>query len=340
MSSEQPIILYHYPFSPYAKRIVWYLELRGIPYTQCMQPPIMPRPDIAKLGIKYRRIPIMSIGRDVYLDTRLILQKLESYPTSAPRLGAAESTEQRAIERLLEVFSVDGGVFAWAAALLPRELPIFKDPNFLKDRSDFMNGQNVLGPKSPTAKAEALNDMRGAFELLETTLLADGRDWVLKTEKPSLADIEAVWPLHWLSGLPGALPSDQISKTQFPKVFAWIERFDKTVTAAKQKLGKVPSVSGEDAARTIVQSPYFEGAAKEVDSELIVRSLDLKKGDNVVVFPLDSGSTHKDSGVLSSLSSKEVVFETKAEVAGSQVIRVHAPRHGFRIVREDQSSHL
>ncbi|KAL1875374.1 hypothetical protein Daus18300_003113 [Diaporthe australafricana] len=301
----------------------------------------MPRPDVAKLGVKYRRIPIMSIGRDVYLDTRLILQKLESYPASAPRLGAAEKTEQRATERLLEVFNVDGGVFAWAAALLPRELPIFKDPNFLKDRADFMNGQGTIGAKSPTVRVEALNDIRNVFELLETTLLADGRNWVLKTEGPSLADIEAVWPLHWLSGLPGALPSDQISKTQFPNVFAWIERFEKTVTAAKQKLGKVPSVSGEDAARTIAQSSYFEGAAKEVEErEPLVKALGLKKGDNIVVFPLDSGSSHKDSGVLSSLNSKEVVFETKVETEGSPIVRVHAPRHGFRVDRKDQASHL
>lgn len=305
-----------------------------------MQPPIMPRPDVSKLGIKYRRIPLMSIGRDVYLDTRLILQKLESFPTSAPRLGA-ENTEQRAIERLLEVFNVDGGVFAWAATLLPRQLPIFKDPNFLKDRADFMNGRSMVGQKSPTANPEALNDIRNVFEFLETTLLADGRDWVLKTKGPSLADIEAVWPLHWLSGLPGALPSDQISKTQFPKVFAWIERFDKTVNTAKQRLGKVSTVSGEDAARTIVQSSYFESAVKEVEqSQPLVKALGLKRGDNVVVFPLDSGSSHKDSGVLSGLDDKEIIFETKTDLEGSPGIRVHAPRHGFRIVGEDQVSHL
>jgi hypothetical protein len=301
----------------------------------------MPRPDVSKLGIKYRRIPLMSIGRDVYLDTRLILQKLESYPASAPRLGAAENTDQRAIERLLEVLSVDGGVFAWAGSLLPRELPIMKDPNFLKDRADFMNGKAMLGQKSPVARPEALNGIRNVFELLETTLLADGRDWVLKTEGPSLADIEAVWPLHWLNGLPGALPPDQISKTQFPKVFAWIERFDKTVNAAKQKLGKVPTVSGEEAAQTIVSSSYFEGSATEVvQSEPLVKALGVKRGDNVVVFPLDTGSSHKDSGVLLKLDGKEVVFETKTDLQGSPVIRVHAPRHGFRIVRDDQVSHL
>jgi hypothetical protein len=34
--TELPIILYHYPFSPYARRIVWYLRLRGISYIECV----------------------------------------------------------------------------------------------------------------------------------------------------------------------------------------------------------------------------------------------------------------------------------------------------------------
>ncbi len=33
---DVPIVLYHYTFSPYARRIVWYLTLRGIPYSQCV----------------------------------------------------------------------------------------------------------------------------------------------------------------------------------------------------------------------------------------------------------------------------------------------------------------
>lgn len=33
---DKKIVLYHYSASPYAKRIVWYLALRGIPYVQCV----------------------------------------------------------------------------------------------------------------------------------------------------------------------------------------------------------------------------------------------------------------------------------------------------------------
>ena len=73
----------------------------------------MPRPDLARLGIAYRRIPVLAIGRDVYLDSRLILQKLEGlYPPSEahPSL-AARTGEHVAIERLFSRVSTDGGLF-------------------------------------------------------------------------------------------------------------------------------------------------------------------------------------------------------------------------------------
>jgi len=30
------IVLYHYNFSPFARRVIWYLALRGIDYAQCV----------------------------------------------------------------------------------------------------------------------------------------------------------------------------------------------------------------------------------------------------------------------------------------------------------------
>lgn len=45
---------------------------------------------------------------------------------------------------------------------------------------------------SEKTRPEALVEIRSSFELLETTLLADGREWILKTEGPSLADIEGM----------------------------------------------------------------------------------------------------------------------------------------------------
>ena len=90
----------------------------------------MPRPDLAELGIAYRRIPVLTIGRDVYLDTRLILRKLEEkFPDG--RLGASKP-EEVFTQKLIEKWTVEGPVFAMFSGLVPVEA--VKDPKFIEDR--------------------------------------------------------------------------------------------------------------------------------------------------------------------------------------------------------------
>ncbi|KAF3917816.1 hypothetical protein ABW20_dc0104777 [Dactylellina cionopaga] len=341
--SDLPIVLYHYVFSPVARRVVWYLALRKIPYIQCFQPNILPRPDVAQLGISYRRIPILSIGRDVYLDSRLIIRKLEElYPASDAHPSLSATTgEHKIIERLLDYFATDSGLFRSATACLPSSLPVMKDPAFLKDRADFMGvppgrpslGKSVANMRLPTA----LNEMRDAMELLETTLLADGREWVLNTSSPTLADIEAVWVFKWVSTIPGGWPKDLISPTQFPKVFAWIDRFTQVVNAREKELGKPEKVKGDQAASTILSSAYAEPEGNVEGSDVVCAAQGLKKGDTVKVYPTDSGSNHKETGKLLKLTAQEVVIEVQGK-NGS--VRVHAPRHGFAIVKHVEKASL
>ncbi|KUJ24252.1 uncharacterized protein LY89DRAFT_776399 [Mollisia scopiformis] len=327
-ASELPILLYHLG-SPLSKRIIWYLALRGIPYIQCMQPRILPRPDLARLGINYRRIPILSIGRDVYLDTRLILQKLEHLHPSKPRLAALATPEHRAIEHLLEVLAIDSGLFKSVVQLMPAHLPQLQDPAFLRDRADLLEGMMVFTPEALTAaRPNAINEVKNVVEFLETTLLADGRDWVLGTHGPSIADIEAVWLLHWISAVPGALPPDQISGVLYPRVFSWIERFQRTVSSAEKLISAPQTVDGEQAMEIIVTSLFNETEGLVDENDPVVKQQGLEKGQFVQLWPTDSGSRHKDNGKLVSMDNKEVVIET---AAGDAVVRVHAPRHGFQV---------
>lgn len=128
----------------------------------------------------------MSIGRDIYCDTRLILRKLEEkFPSGA--LGASQP-DQRALEKLLENWTIDS-IFVRAAQALPAEMPLLNDPKFITDREDYMN-RSWKKEDIKAMRPEGLAHIRDAFEFLETGLLADGREWVLKTEKPALADIE------------------------------------------------------------------------------------------------------------------------------------------------------
>lgn len=245
---------------------------------------------------------------------------------------------------MLEAWTVDGGVFMRASQLIPTNMPLLKDEKFTKDREQF-SGRSWSTENIERMRPEALVEVRHAFELLETTLLADGREWILKTERPSLVDIEgmslqpfftclfrwltfsysAVWPFHWLKGLKGALPPSFISASQFPKVFLWIERFDKSVSAAAQKAGKPQSLKGLAAMSKVVSSEFVEaeGSVDEDDPS------GLKKGDLVEVWPIDSGFRNKDRGALVKLDGKEIVIRT--ETKEGKEVRMHAPRHGFRI---------
>lgn len=277
----------------------------------------------------------------MYLDTRLILQKLEAlYPASEahPSL-AAPSGDARAVERLLSVYATDGGLFGAAVMMLPN-LPQMNDPRFLADRAEMMGApQDGPSPIAPEARAarrpDAVSAMRDAFELLETTLLADGRDWLLKTDRPTLADIEAVFVPFWVANVPGALPADVLGAAVFPKVHAWLARFTQAAAAAAAEAGAPQTLEGEAAAQLVFGSAFAEAEADVDGSSPIAAAEGLKKGDVVRVWPTDSGSAHKEKGKLVGLTAKEIVLEAQGD-GGS--VRVHAPRHGFKVKKYVESS--
>jgi glutathione S-transferase len=129
----------------------------------------------------------MAIGRDIYCDSRIILRKLEErFPEGA--LGAT-TPEQQGIEKLFEIWNMEGGLFPRGSQLIPTDMPLLKDPKFTKDREDY-NGRSWDKEQIAANRPEAVAAIRSAFSAMETTWLADGREWILKTEKPSLADIE------------------------------------------------------------------------------------------------------------------------------------------------------
>ncbi|CAL8577198.1 hypothetical protein XPA_003042 [Xanthoria parietina] len=323
MAPHNDIVLFHYSFSPYAKRVTWYMALRGLEYAQCVQPPALPREDLNALGVKYRRIPILSIGRDIYCDTRLILRKLEEkFPSGA--IGASDP-DQKALQKLLETWTIDGGVFHRAAQAIPPEMPLLNDPKWVKDREDYM-GRSWGKEDIARGRPEALAHLREAFELLESTLLADGRQWILKTKQPSLADIEAIWPFHWLCTMEGALPPSLFGKENFPKIYAWIDRFSSTLKAARNSAPKVVTLKGPEAIQYITQAEFTEPSG-EVDAQ---DPLGLKKGQDVESWPIDSGFNHRDRGQLVALTRQKVVLKAQAKI-GHKDVHIHHPRTNFRI---------
>jgi hypothetical protein len=129
----------------------------------------------------------------------------------------------------------------------------------------------------------------------------------------------------WLQSMNSFLPEDQISGKQFPKVFAWLERFQATVTAAAKVAGKAQSVKGPDAAKKVGAAEFAEDCGGVENGD----PTGLKAGQVVEVFPIESGFANKDRGKLIGLSVSEIVVESKTE--DGNVVRLHTPRHGFRV---------
>jgi hypothetical protein len=128
-----------------------------------------------------------------------------------------------------------------------------------------------------------------------------------------------------MKGLKGALPAGFICSETFPKVFAWMDRFRKVERAAAEKLGKPKTIKGPEALRVSSSSDFAESEG-EVD---LKEPSGMRKGQEIEVWPIDSGFSNKDRGKLVKLDGKEVVIE-KNNKDGKKV-RIHAPRHGFRL---------
>ena len=188
MESPNQPILFLWSMSPWASKVVHYLALRGIPYTQCIQPITMPRPDLAALGVQYRRVPVLAYGRDIYCDTLLILQKFEKWHPHGSKyksIGAADPVG-KAMEHLLEKWT-DVAVFASAAAAIPSEMALCKDPQFQKDREELW-GRPWTKQEQDRLKPAGLSNLVENFDFLEQ-LLSDGRQWLLGDDGPGLADV-------------------------------------------------------------------------------------------------------------------------------------------------------
>jgi hypothetical protein len=76
----------------------------------------------------------------------------------------------------------------------------------------------------------------------------------------------------------------------------------------------------------IIEAGVFAEPEGEVDGN---DPSGLRKGDEIEVWPIDSGFSRKDRGRLVRLDSSEIVVESKT--SNGKDVRIHAPRHGFRV---------
>lgn len=100
---------------------------------------VLPRPDLAdRLGVKYRLVPVLAIGRDVYCDSSLIADVLErrfpaseGYGTLFPKRAGGGKADTGLIKAFAMTYA-DRTLGTLGGQTLPYQK---FTPEFLKDRS-------------------------------------------------------------------------------------------------------------------------------------------------------------------------------------------------------------
>ncbi|KAJ8115149.1 hypothetical protein OPT61_g3136 [Boeremia exigua] len=276
-----------------------------------------PRPDIQQLGINYRRIPVLAIGRDIYCDTSLMLEKLETlFPGQGlSHPGADEKAQESSLERWSQ-----STLMQTAASLLPHTAPLLKDPVFLADRKKLW-GIDFSPEIVKKARPNALKGLETVLKAIDEHLI-DGRQWISGSNDIGMADIHVGFFFDWLAMIPGSLPEDFATGAKYFNARQYLQRYIARASVEREQFGPTATLEGAEAIQLTKKAGFVEPEGAMVDTDAGV-----SKGETVAVFRTDDLSGHKDVGLLLSLSAQESVI-----VAGAAAdLRLHCPRVNFGI---------
>ncbi len=298
------LILHHYPQSHFAEKIKRLLAFKALPYRAVEQPLMMPKPDLVPLTGGFRRIPVLQIGADVYIDTVLIARVLEALHPTPVCIPAAQA-------------GLIGVIEAWAGrqfmfqVLLPTFYALMPHlpPEFLLDRAAM----------SPSLSREAV--IEGAeHALAQTDLVLDQLDLQLRAQAFllgrdfTLADASVFFPL-WLFKNSPDLFEHIAARTA---VAAWFARIESFGSGAANPM---PTSEALAIARAARPAPAAAGLQRLGDLEL---------GVEVAVVADDYG-VETCRGNLTYLSAERVSVLRRDPDLGE--IAVHFPRAGYRITK-------
>ncbi|KAH9948342.1 hypothetical protein B0H21DRAFT_805801 [Amylocystis lapponica] len=331
---KPPVVLYHYDASPFATKVKNMLALKGIPHNRVTVSLVAPRPELSGLlGLTYRRIPVLTIGNDVYCDTSLIASVLERrFPASdgygtlfPPRKGGGR-TDTGMIKAFVMSYA-DRTLFTLAAECLPYHK---FEPQFVKDRSAWL-GMPIDGQAILARQPEVKSTLASHLTLLEEQL-ADGREWLSDTDSPSLADISVHFIYNWIRT--GPFKVDLFDGQKFPNSISWLSRMSAYLDYQQKTRAAFETLTGGEAAEMIISSPYEDSGVVGFDN-LEAGRLGVKMGDVVSVVPRDTGKV-ATVGRLVGLDREEVIIQTKG--SANAVVHCHFPRLNFSIRTIQDSS--
>jgi glutathione S-transferase len=303
-------ILHHYDFSNFSEKVRLMLGFKGIAWDSVEIPSHLPKPDYTPLTGGYRRTPSLQIGADIYCDTRLIAEHIESTCPEPSFYGG--SPRNKVFARAIADWTESRMLWPTALYITGINADSFSQ-DFHSDRA-YLHGKPV--PDAAQVKASAtkyMAQMRSELRTIED-LFVDDSLYVLGDEL-SLADI-SLYQIPWFLDTiaPGHSFLDQMPRTR-----EWAAR------VAAIGHGEVSALSAEGAIERANQSTPVPIGPVAVNTPE-----GLAVGDAVLVSPM--GELSPARGTLAFADDERIVLEVSNERVAR--VRVHLPRSGYRLSRD------
>lgn len=301
MRADQ-IILHQYDASPFSEKVRVMLGVKGLSWKSCIQPVIMPKPDLVALTGGYRKIPVMQIGADIWCDSRAILNELERrYPAKAGDLG-------HGLGNALAVWT-DRTLFGLTIPIIFGGSSFTVDEAFKKDREQLSGA-----PFNPDAMKAAIPYARAALRAHLTEVdrqLSDGRAF-LAGAQPSLADAAVSYILYFVGF---AFPGGEPLFPDLTHLNAWRGRVAAIGHGERSEISREETLAIARAAKPAAPKPSLADDPSG-----------LKPGMKVTVSADDYGRD-PIAGELTSIGADHITILRSDPAVGE--VAVHFPRFGF-----------
>ena len=307
-------ILHHYPTSPFSEKIRAILGYKQMAWKSVFIPTVMPKPDLVALTGGYRKTPVLQIGADIYCDTKLIVQVLDSLKPDPPLIPHGQAFSCAAYEQWTEevlffltvpIVMQPAGMGHFFATLPPAAADYFR-----KDRQALFASGNGRRPTTAATRSQ----LPALMHKLDRQLAAS--QYVLG-EAPSLADFSVYHPIWFVLSNPGVASEF----AQYKNVLAWARRIEAFGHGQPSKM------TGEEAVQLARTSK------PRAVEDTVPDPTQLKLGDEVVVSAVDYGADPV-IGVLAQSSTESFAISRSDPRAGDVV--VHFPRSGFKLAAAEK----
>ncbi|RDI88057.1 hypothetical protein Vi05172_g1941 [Venturia inaequalis] len=308
---------------------------------------MMPRPFLRDtFNLTYRKIPVCSVGHDVYCDTSIILEALEQLFPETPSLYPQDRSgrRNRALIRGFASYWTDRPFFRVTTGLISG---VVWQTSFGADRAELI-GHKLNAAKLAKKTPQNLSSLDLHLSILEPQFAETKEGWIFATDRPSLADISLWYQLRWgidiaagkgIYNLTGGGTTDQMkdvtgsvfNEKRYPHLWRWFHAFEKHIQALPTML---KDCSEDEATRFLNE---YKGDKMEILQTPATPhwNLDgqngLVTGAKVSVAPDDTGRNNPTLGTLVAISPEEIILKPR-ELDGSTPLvdaRIHFPRLGF-----------